>query len=166
MNDRGKSDKSVVPKKQSNKGDAVAPPAETVEGRDLTKGNSSEQNTCRTQSRERVQSALETIRKAAKADKKMRFTALLHHVYSIDALSEAFLEQNRNAAPGADGETWQHYEENLTENLKDLSDRLKRGAYRAKPVKRVFIPKPDGRQRPLGLPTVVSLCTSYSFLLG
>jgi retron-type reverse transcriptase len=154
MNDCGKSDESVVPEKQPNNGGASAPPAEAVEGRDSTKGKSLQQNTCQTQSWESVPKALAAIRKAAKADKKMRFTALFHHVYNVDALREAFLGLKRRAAPGVDGETWQSYEEKLDEYLIDLSERLKRGAFRAKPVKRVFIPKPDGNQRPLGIPAL------------
>ncbi len=154
MNEHGKSDRSVVPAKQPNKDDAAAPSAEDVEGRDLTKGNAPQQNTLRTQRRDSVQSELEAIRKAAKANKKMRFTALLHHVYNVDTLREAFYGINRDAAPGIDGETCEQYEEALEENLQDLSDRLKRGAYRAKPVKRVFIAKPDGSKRPLGVPAL------------
>jgi group II intron reverse transcriptase/maturase len=154
MNEHGKSDRSVVPEKQPNKDDAVASSAEAVEGRDLTKGNAPQQNTLRTQSRESVQSELEAIRKAAKGNKKMRFTALLHHIYDINVLREAFYGINRDAAPGIDGETWERYAEGLEGNLQDLSERLKRGAYRAKPVKRTFITKPDGRQRPLGVPAL------------
>jgi retron-type reverse transcriptase len=154
MNDRGESDKSVVPEKQPNKRDAMAPRAEAVEGRDLTEGKSPQQNACRTQSRESAHSALEAIRKAAKADKKMRFTALLHHIYNIEALTEAFYKLKRKAAAGVDGETWHHYEERLAENLQDLSERVRSGAYRAKPVKRVYILKSDGRQRPLGVPAL------------
>ena len=81
----------------------------------------------------------------------MRFTALLHHVYDLEMLRWAYLGLKREAAPGIDGETWRHYGEALEENLQDLADRLKRGAYRAKPVRRVYIPKADGRQRPLGV---------------
>jgi group II intron reverse transcriptase/maturase len=120
----------------------------------LTKGNAPQQNTLRTQRRESVQSELEAIRKAAKANKKMRFTALLHHVYNIENLREAFHGINREASPGIDGETWESYEAGLEVNLQHLSDRLKRGAYKAKPVKRVFIAKPDGSQRPLGVPAL------------
>lgn len=154
MYELGKSDGSVVPEKQPNKDDVAAPSAEAAEGRDLTEGKSSRQNTRRTQRWESVQSKLEAIRKAAKADKKMRFTALLHHIYNIEILWEAYLGINRGAAAGVDEETWEHYGEDLEENLKDLSERLKRGAYRAKPVKRVYIAKPDGRQRPLGIPAL------------
>lgn len=81
----------------------------------------------------------------------MRFTALLHHIYDPEALRTAYLDLKRNAAPGVDGETWRHYGDDLEANLQDLSGRLKRGAYRAKPVRRVYIPKADGRQRPLGV---------------
>jgi group II intron reverse transcriptase/maturase len=84
----------------------------------------------------------------------MRFTALLHHVYNRDTLREAYFALRRDAAPGMDGQTWTAYGEALEENLRDLSDRLKRGAYRARPVRRVYIPKADGRQRPLGVPTL------------
>ena len=127
------------------------PTAEGVEGKGLAKGNLRQQNTLRIQSRKGVQSALERVRQAARTDRKMRFTALLHHIYNLDMLRLAYLSLKRDAAPGVDGETWQHYGEALEKNLQDLSDRLKRGAYRAKPVRRVFIPKVDGRLRPLGV---------------
>ena len=95
--------------------------------------------------------AMERIRHAACRDKGLQFTTLWHHVYNTDHLRKGYFSLKRNAAPGVDGETWRHYGENLVENLLDLAGRLKRGAYRAKPVKRAFIPKPDGRQRPLGV---------------
>ena len=95
--------------------------------------------------------AMERIRQAACRDKRLRFTTLWHHVYNIEQLRKAYLSLKRNAAPGVDGETWRHYGERLEENLQDLSGRLKRGAYRARPVKRAYIPKADGRQRPLGI---------------
>ena len=98
-----------------------------------------------------LQSALERIRQVACRDKGARFTALWHHVYNVDRLREAYFSLKRNAAPGVDGETWQHYGEDLEGNLQELCTRLKRGAYRAKPVRRVYIPKADGRQRPLGV---------------
>jgi group II intron reverse transcriptase/maturase len=94
---------------------------------------------------------MERIRQAACRDKKLRFTTLWHHVYAIERLHGAYKSLKRDAAPGVDGQTWQQYGENLEENLQELSGRLKRGAYRAKPVKRAYIPKPDGRQRPLGV---------------
>jgi len=97
---------------------------------------------------------LERIRHAARRDRKTRFTALLHHVYNLDTLRGAYFCLKRNATPGVDGQTWRAYGEALEMNLQNLSDRLKRGAYRAKPVRRVYIPKPDGRQRPLGVTTL------------
>jgi retron-type reverse transcriptase len=84
----------------------------------------------------------------------VRFTALLHHVYDVARLRTAFLALKRDAAPGVDGETWRHYEQALETKLQDLSERLQRGAYRAKPVRRAYIPKADGRQRPLGVPVL------------
>jgi group II intron reverse transcriptase/maturase len=125
-----------------------------MEGRGLAKGKAAEQNGLRTQGRASPHSALERIRQAARKDKKQRFTALLHIVYDIERLRASYYALKREAAAGIDGETWQHYGENLEENLRDLAGRLKREAYRAKPVKRAFIPKADGRQRPLGVPTL------------
>jgi group II intron reverse transcriptase/maturase len=151
-NGRGKSDCSVVPKKPPNK--AEGPATEVVEGRGQAKGNTPECNTPRTQSRTRVPSALERIRQAARRNRKQRFTALLHHVDDVERLRTAYLALKRDAAAGVDGETWRHYGERLEENLQDLSERLKRGAYRAKPVRRAYVPKADGRQRPLGVPTL------------
>ena len=84
----------------------------------------------------------------------MRFTALLHHIYNLETLRMAYFRLKKEAAPGVDGETWRHYGEELERNLQDLSERLKRGAYRAKPVRRVYIAKTDGRQRPLGVPVL------------
>jgi len=130
------------------------PNAEGAEGRGQAKGNAGPQNTDRTQSREGVLSARDRIRQAAETDTGRRFTALLHHVYNVDTLREAYFGLKRDAAPGVDGETWRAYGEQLEGNLLDLSGRLRRGAYRAKPVRRVLIPKPDGRQRPLGVTTL------------
>src|SRR5215471_16489828 len=139
----------VVPVSSSNK--AGQPAAEGREGRGLTKGNLPQQNALRTQRRESAPSALERVRQAVTRDRKMRFTALLHHIYDLQTLRAAYFNLKREAAAGVDGETWRHYGERLEQNLRDLADRVKRGAYRAKPVRRVFIPKPDGRQRPLGV---------------
>jgi RNA-directed DNA polymerase len=125
-----------------------------TEGRGRTKGNLLEGNTLRTQGRDGVHSALERVRQVAKEDRKQRFTALLHHVYDVERLRSAYLAIKREAAAGVDGETWEHYRERLEGNLQDLSLRLKRGAYRARPVRRVFIPKGDGGQRPLGVPVL------------
>ena len=95
--------------------------------------------------------AMERIRQAACRDKELRFTTLWHHVYNIEHLRRNYFMLKHDAAAGIDGETWRHYGENLEENLEDLSGRLRRGAYRAKAVRRAYIPKPDGRQRPLGV---------------
>jgi RNA-directed DNA polymerase len=152
MNDHGKSDRPVVPAKSPN--NAGHPVAEEREGRGLAKGNPPQQNAPRTPSRDGALSALERVRQAARRDRKLRFTALLHHVYHRDTLRTAYLSLKREAAPGVDGETWRHYGEALEEHLEDLSERLKRGAYRAKPVRRVYISKEDGRQRPLGVPAL------------
>ena len=149
MNDHGKSDRSTVPAKSPNK--AGRPVAEGMEGRDLAKGSLQEQNASRTQRRSDALSALERVRQAARKDRKTRFTALLHHIYELDTLRAAYFALKKEAAPGVDGETWRHYGSELEGNLQDLSARLKRGAYRAKPVRRVYIPKADGRQRPLGV---------------
>jgi RNA-directed DNA polymerase len=129
----------------------AGPSAEGMEGKGLAEGNLRQQNVPRTPSREGAHSALERVRQAARGDRKMRFTALLHHIYSLKTLRAAYYSLNREAAPGVDRQTWRHYGEGLEENLQDLSGRLKRGAYRAKPVRRVYIPKADGRQRPLGV---------------
>src|SRR5712692_1289115 len=151
VNGRGKSDSLVVPEKSPNKAKASA--AEVMEGRVLAKRNPVEQNRPRTQRRTSLPSALERVRRAA-GDKKRRFTVLFHHVCDVDRLREAFLALKRNAVPGVDGETWRSYSQNLEANLQGLCGRLRRGAYRAKPVRRVYIPKADGRQRPLGVPTL------------
>lgn len=152
MNDYGKSDNSIVPGKFPNK--APKGVAEEMEGRGLGKGNLHKQNVSRTQGRTNAPSAFERVRQAARSDKKQRFTALYHHVHCIKRLRAAYYAVKRNAAPGIDGETWRHYGEDLEENLQNLSDRLKRGAYRAKPVCRRYIPKADGRSRPIGLPSL------------
>src|SRR5271169_4466337 len=152
MHGDGKSDTSIVPEKPPN--NAGGPAAEGVEGREVAKGNSLESNACRTQSRVDARSSLERVRDAARRDRKLRFTALLHHVYAIGRLRQAYYALKREAAAGIDGETWKHYGEQLEANLEDLSQRLKRGAYRAQPVRRVYIEKADGRQRPLGVPVL------------
>jgi RNA-directed DNA polymerase len=150
MNVRGKSDISIVPKKSSNN-TVIQAEAERMEGRGVIEGNEEQQNACQTQCWGNAHSKLQLIRHKAKADKKMRFTALMHHIYDIESLRTAYKSIKRDAAPGVDKETWRSYGTDLESNLIDLSERLKRGAYRAKPVKRVYIPKPDGKQRPLGI---------------
>ncbi len=149
MNDHGKSDSPIVPGKLPN--NAFAEAAEAMEGRGLAEGNSFEQNAFRTQYRTDAPSALERIRLAAKRDKHLRFTALYHHVYNIDRLRGAYYAVKRKASAGIDGVTWKQYGKDIEENLQDLSVRLRRGAYRAKPVRRTYVPKLDGRQRPIGV---------------
>jgi RNA-directed DNA polymerase len=154
----GKSDFAIVAVKPANKAvpsaverSAAEPTAaEPVEPRAETEGNAGQQSTCRAQSRMSVEQALERIRKVARERKKERFTALFHHI-SIELLEEAFFELKENAAPGVDRLTWRDYDADLERNLTDLHDRVQRGAYRALPSRRVYIPKPDGRQRPLAV---------------
>ena len=105
----------------------------------------------RTQGRARVHAALGRVRQAAEQQKGVRFTALLHHIYAIDTLRAAFYDLERDAAPGVDGETWEHYGEKLEANLAELSSRLRRGVDRPQPVRRVYSPKRDGKQRPIGV---------------
>ena len=150
MHVQGKSDSSRVPKKAPNEGRGAPRAEEAVEGRSLAKGNADQQNTLRTQSRAGVPSALDRVREVARRDKQAKFTALFHHL-TIERLRGAFHALKRRAAPGIDGVTWEQYAGNLEGNLKDLHARLRRGAYRAKPSRRVCIPKADGRQRPLGI---------------
>ena len=152
MHDHGQSDSPIVPTKFPNK--AGRPAAEGMAGRGLATGNSRQPTAPRAQDRVGAPSALERVRQGAERDKPVRFTTLLHHVYHVDHLRAAYFALKRDATPGIDGETWEHYGEALEENLADLSGRLKRGAYRAKLVKRAYLTKADGRQRPLGIPTL------------
>ena len=150
MNTYGKSDGSIVPAKPANK-DAVEASAESAEERDPAKRNAEQAALRRTSSRNKRKSrGLLGVREAARKDSKLKFTALLHHVDET-ALSMAFFALKKTAAVGIDGVTWQDYEQNVEANLADLHGRIHRGAYRAKPSRRVWIPKPDGRQRPLGI---------------
>jgi group II intron reverse transcriptase/maturase len=135
----------------SNKDDREL--AESGEGRPLIKENTLQFNTRLTQSRGSVSQGLAGVRRAAKEDKEMKFTALLHHV-TVNLLRESFYAMKRKAAPGVDGMTWQEYETGLEDRLVDLHSRVHRGAYRAQPSRRVYIPKADGRQRPLGVAAV------------
>jgi RNA-directed DNA polymerase len=172
----GKSDDSIVPQKQANnagkaawsgycgtrrrKGEPTAntnaglnrlvQAAEPVEERESIKGNAEREAPCRTQSRGSGSIGLDRVREVAKRDKQVRFTSLLHHV-DEGLLRLSFWKLNREAGPGVDGVTWREYAEGLEERLADLHERLHRGAYRAQPSKRVWIPKADGRQRPIGI---------------
>jgi RNA-directed DNA polymerase len=143
-----KSDCAVVPVKQPNKGGQ--PSAEAVEGRAQTKENIVPSHMHPTQSGKRMSQGLDGVRKAAKERKQERFTALLHHL-SIELLRDSFYALQRKASPGIDGVRWEEYETGLEDRLVDLHNRVHRGTYRAKPSRRVFIPKADGRQRPLGI---------------
>jgi RNA-directed DNA polymerase len=143
-----KSDRAVVPMKQPNKG--AHAPAEAVEGRAWTEENKAEPHTSPTQSGERVSQGLRGVRQAARERKQERFTALLHHV-TIPLLRQSFYDLKRKAAPGVDGMTWSEYERGVEDRLEDLHDRIYRGAYQAQPSLRTYIPKSDGRQRPLGI---------------
>src|SRR5262249_4595130 len=129
---------------------AGQPAAERVERRAGTEGNAGQQSTRRAQDRESVSQALERVRQAAKQRRKERVTALFHHINSA-MLRTAFFALKRDAAAGVDGVTWQDYEADLDRRIEDLRDRVHRGAYRAQPSRRRYIPKPDGRQRPLAV---------------
>jgi len=144
----GKSDPEVVAEKPTNK--AEHPAAESVEPRAGTEGNAGQQSTCRAQNRISVSQALDRIRQVARERKKERFTALFHHI-SVELLEAVFRELNSDAAAGIDGLRWKDYEADLKHNLEVLHQRLHRGAYRALPARRWYIPKPDGRQRPLAV---------------
>jgi group II intron reverse transcriptase/maturase len=122
-----------------------------MEGKRLAEGNPREQTRTRAQTRQDLQHALDRIRQVAARDRDAKLRTLWHHAYRVERLREAYLGLKRDAAPGVDRVTWSVYGEKLEDNLRDLADRLNRGAYRAKPVRRVYIPKPDGRQRPLGV---------------
>jgi RNA-directed DNA polymerase len=154
----GQSDSPVVPAKPANKaarGEAAhtRAVAESVEERGLAKGNTERAARSGHGAGTRAPRALDRVRQVAEGDKDVRFTALLHHV-NVESLRIAYLALKRQAAPGVDGVTWEAYGRDLEENLQDLHDRVHRGAYRPKPSRRVFIPKADGRQRPLGIATV------------
>ena len=150
MNERGKSDKPIVPMKPTNKAGERSSAAEPVEGSGGIKRNAGVQSTVRTQSREAVSQAQARIREAANRNREEKLTALLHHV-TIDCLRWAYFQLRKDAAPGIDGTTWEDYAEGLEGKLDDLHRRIHTGAYRAQPSRRTYIPKPDGRQRPLGI---------------
>jgi len=141
MNGRGKSDSSEVPTKSPN--NAEGPAAEAMEGRGLAKGNLPERNAFRTQGREDALSALERVRQAASRERKQQFTALFHHIYDVERLRAAFLAIKKDAAAGVDGETWEHYGENLEVNRKRLGNRILdwRG------ISDAALPRPQGSVR-------------------
>jgi retron-type reverse transcriptase len=146
-----KSDINIVPKKAPNKGGQPQPVCGGTGGKDDDQGESLERTTVTcTQRQAKASSGLERIRQAAGRDKNLRFTSLMHHI-SKDLLREAYKSLKRNAAPGIDNETWQAYGEQLEQRLPKLHERVQSGRYRAKPSKRVWLPKPDGRKRPIGI---------------
>src|SRR5258705_2173698 len=142
------SDRTILSMNQTNKEERSS--AEPGEKRVRAKENIVQPNTNPTQSGERVSQGLDGVREAAKKRRQERFTALLHHV-SVDLLRDSYYALKRQAAPGVDGVTWQEYETGLESRLADLHNRVHRGAYRAQPSRRVYIPKADGRKRPLGI---------------
>ena len=143
-----KSDCAEVPLNRPNK--EGQPSTEVGEGRAQTEKNIVRSRTPPTQSGTRVSQGLDGVRQVASVKKQERFTALLHHV-TLNLLRDSFYSLKRQAAPGVDGVTWQEYEAGLEDRLGDLHSRVHRGAYRARPSRRVYIPKADGRQRPLGI---------------
>ena len=152
----GESHSPIVPEKPANNG-GVPPPAESVEGRGLTKENTEQPLLVRIQRRNADgmpfvprSRGLPGVRQAARKDRKLRFTNLLHHL-TPQLLRASFFALKKQAAPGVDGETWRDYKVDLDRRIVDLHGRIHRGAYRAKPSKRTYIPKPDGRMRPLGI---------------
>ena len=156
----GKSDGRIVPKKPPNK-DAFPASAEAVEGRRPTTGNTSQTDALRTQSRVGVWTGLERVRQVARRDRRARFTALMHHV-SLDLLRDSYYALKRGAAPGVDGLTWRQYEAEVEDRLADLHRQVQSGTYRALPSKRTYIPKADGRMRPLGIAALEDKIVQYA----
>lgn len=174
MNESGKSDKPVVPMRPANASENLSfwelfERVQRAEGRGLAKENGEDDSVVLSPAgpakqvdgtqrpvatSEDLHSALDRVRQAARRDKGLKFTSLWHHVYNINRLREAYLALKRNAAAGVDGQTWQAYGKELESNLQKLSDRLARGAYRARPVRRGYVPKTDGKQRPIGIPVL------------
>ena len=142
------SDEGIVPMKRSNNEGSLS--AEIVEGRASPEENGGQPTAVRTPRRGTASSRLEAVRRTARHDKKVRFTALLHHI-TVDLLKQSYIALKRDAAPGIDGVTWRTYGENLEAKLKDLHDRIHKGSYRARPAKRTYIPKTDGTKRPLSV---------------
>jgi RNA-directed DNA polymerase len=148
MHDRGKSDGCVVPAKPPN--NAASAVAEVVEGRRPAEGNAASETRPGRSAGVSVSSDLDRVRRVARKDKDVRFTALLHHV-TVERLEAAYRAIRPGAAPGVDGVTWRDYGQDLEGNLRDLHARVHRGGYRARPSRRAYIPKADGRRRPLGV---------------
>ena len=142
------SDRGEVPMNQPNKG--AQAPAEVGEGRPRPKENTGQSHTPPAQNGQRVSQGLSGVRRAARERKQERFTTLLHHL-NVDLLKDSYYALQRKAAPGVDGMRWLEYGDGLADRLTDLHSRVHRGAYRAQPSRRVYIPKADGKQRPLGI---------------
>lgn len=150
MNASGKSDSAIVPMKGRTEREAAE---EVPEGRAGTEGNPCERQASRTQSRDQTSASLARIREAVKRDKNLRFTALMHHM-TPGLLRQSYLSLKREAATGVDGQTWKQYGAQLETRISDLHGRIHTGRYRAKPSKRIWIPKSDGRLRPIGIAAV------------
>src|SRR5262249_23685446 len=163
MNVGGESHGRVVPAKCLNKDGK--PSVEGAEGRRPTKEDTEQTTASQTQSWGDALSGLRRVREAAKKDKRLQFTTLLHHV-SVHLLQNSFYALKREAAPGVDGMTWKEYETDLDKRLKDLHGRVHQGAYRALPSKRVYMPKADGRQRPLGIAALEDKIVRAAKLVG
>jgi RNA-directed DNA polymerase len=159
MHVAGESDGRTVPTKCPNKNGK--PLAEGMEGRRPTKENIEQTTASQTQSWINASSGLLGVREAAKQERKTRFTALLHHV-SVALLLDSFYALKRDAAPGVDGVTWKEYETDLDKRLQDLHSRVHQGTYRAQPSKRAYIPKADGRRRPLGIAALEDKIVQYA----
>src|SRR5712691_6605588 len=151
MHEHGKSDSPVVPARPPNK--AVEAAAEAVEGRGLAEGNTDSSTRAGRSAGHGAPSGLDRVREVARRDKDARFTALLHHV-SLERLVMAYRDLSPKASPGVDGVTWADYGQDLVANLRDLHDRVHSGRYQARPSRRAYIPKADGRLRPLGITTL------------
>jgi RNA-directed DNA polymerase len=151
MNGHGQSDRFIVPANPPDKAAA----AEAGEERERAKGNTASETRPGHSAGSGVSGELDRVRQVARRDREARFTALLHHV-SLHRLGLAFDEVNPKASPGADGVSWAEYEQDLGANLRDLHARVQQGRYRASPSRRAYIPKADGRQRPLGIATVAA----------
>ena len=148
------SDNFIVSEKSLNKTDNNKSVAEEVEKRKLAKRNPSKRNRSQAQNWETLPNELDRIRHAARRNNDEKFTSLWHHVYNPKRLTESFLKLKRKSAKGVDGKTWEEYNINLKENLNELSEKLRKGSYRAKAVRRIYIPKSDGRKRPIGIPAL------------
>lgn len=146
MHAREESDWLIVPEKAANEAQAE----ESPEGRGRTKENTIESDVGSTQSEQTAIPGLERVRRKAKEDKHVRFNALLHHL-TVERLMTSYMNLKMEAATGVDGQSWKQYHENLWERLVDLHGRVHRGAYRAQPCRRVYLEKPDGRKRPIGI---------------